>query len=139
MRVIVVLAPGMLLAACASSQLQQLMPPQPIICISGPDCDAKWGRAATWITTNSTFKIQVRTDTSLQTAGPVPSETTPAFTITKVARGEGRFEITFNGGCGNPYRCVTSIAESHARFAQFVLGEGSASELPSAGAPAAGR
>jgi hypothetical protein len=117
MRVIVVLAPGMLLAACASSQLQQLMPPQPIICI----------------------KIQVRTDTSLQTAGPVPSETTPAFTITKVARGEGRFEITFNGGCGNPYRCVPSIAESHARFAQFVLGEGSASELPSAGAPAAGR
>jgi hypothetical protein len=76
------------------------MPPQPIICISGPACDAKWGRAATWITTNSTFKIQVRTDTSLQTAGPVPSETTPAFTVTKVARGEGRFEITFNGAAG---------------------------------------
>src|SRR6202045_5326022 len=123
MRVIVVLAPGMLLAACASSQLQQLMPPQPIICISGPDCDAKWGRAATWITTNSTFKIQVRTDTSLQTAGPVPSETTPAFTVTKVARGEGRFEITFNAACGTGARCLPPITEARARFTQAVLGQ----------------
>lgn len=123
------------MAACASTEMQQLLP-QPIICISGADCDAKWHRAATWIAANSTFKIQVRTDTIMQTAGPVPSETTPAFTVTKVARGEGRYEITFNGGCGNPNRCVPSIAQSHARFAQFVLGEGAASGLAS---PPAGR
>jgi hypothetical protein len=141
MRAIVVLAAGMLLASCASSQMQQLLPAQPIICMSGPDCDAKWGRAALWMTDNSSFKVQVRTETTLQTAGPVPSETTPAFTVTKVARGEGRFEITFNGGCGNPYRCVPSIAESRARFVQFVLGEAPAPEpeLSSAGAPARGR
>jgi hypothetical protein len=122
--------------------VQQLLP-QPIICISGADCDAKWNRAATWIAANSTFKIQVRTGTTLQTAGPVPSETTPAFTVTKVARGESRFEITFNGGCGNPYRCVPSIAESRARFAQYVAGEGPASEVSPevapAGTPPAGR
>jgi hypothetical protein len=139
MRGIVVLAPGMLVAACASSQVQQLMSPQPIICISGPDCDAKWNRAAAWIAANSTLKIQVRTDTVVQTTGPTQSETTPAFTVTKVARGEGRFEITFNGGCGNPNRCVPSILESRARFTQFVLGDGSGSELSSAGASAAGR
>ncbi len=81
MRPIVLLATGMLMAGCASSQVQQLLP-QPIICIGGPDCDAKWNRAATWIAANSTFKIQVRTDTTLQTAGPVPSETAPAFTVT---------------------------------------------------------
>jgi hypothetical protein len=136
MRAIVVLALGMLMAACASAQLQQLIPPQPIICVSGPDCDAKWARAATWVATNSSLKIQFRTDTVVQTAAAVPSETTPAFTVTKVARGEGRFEITFNGGCGNMYRCVPSIAESRARFTQFVLGEVSPSELSSAGAPA---
>jgi hypothetical protein len=135
MRAIVVLAPVMLMAACASSEVQQ-PPPQPIICMSGPDCDAKWARAAAWVAANSTFKIQVRTDTSLQTAGPVPSEATPAFTVTKVARGEGRFEITFNGGCGNPYRCNPSIAEARTRFAQFVLGQ---EELSAAGAAAPGR
>jgi hypothetical protein len=133
MRAIVVLALGMMVAACTSSQVQQLLPPQPVICISGPDCDAKWIRAATWIATNSTFKIQVRTNTTIQTAGPQPSEPTPAYTVTKVARGEGRFEITFNGGCGNPYRCVPSIAESRSRFAQFVLGETAASDVSPAG------
>jgi hypothetical protein len=123
MRAIVLLAAGMLIAGCASSQL---LPPQPIICIGGSDCDTKWRRAAAWIAENSTFKIQVHTDTTVQTAGPVPSEAAPAFTITKVARGEGRFEITFNGGCGNPYQCVPSIVESRARFVQFVEGDGPA-------------
>jgi hypothetical protein len=139
MRAVVVLALGMLMAGCASAGLQQLIPPQPIICIGGPDCDAKWARAATWIAANSTLKVQVRNDTVVQTAAAAPSETTPAFTVTKVARGEGRFEITFNGGCGNMYRCVPSIAESRARFAQFVLGEGASSEISSGVPPAQGR
>jgi hypothetical protein len=139
MRAIVVLAAGMLTAACASSQLQQLLPPQPIICTTGPDCDGKWARAATWVATNSALKVQVRTDTVVQTAAATPSETTPAYTVTKVARGEGRFEITFNGGCGNMYRCVPSIAESRARFAQFVLGDDSAAALSSTATPVPGR
>jgi hypothetical protein len=91
--------------------------------MAGADCDAKWSRAAAWIATNSNLKIQTRTETIVQTAGPVPSEPTPAFTVTKVARGDGRYEITFNGGCGNTSRCVPTIPESRARFTEFVLGE----------------
>jgi hypothetical protein len=122
MRAITVIGSGMLVCACASSQVQQL-PPQPIICMAGTDCEAKWSRAVAWITTNSNLKIQTKTETIIQTTGSVESAPTPAFTVTKVARGEGRYEITFNGGCGNASRCIATIAESRARFAEFVLAE----------------
>jgi hypothetical protein len=122
MRVISIIGFGMLVCACASSQVEQ--PPQPIICTAGADCDAKWSRAVAWIATNSNLKIQTRTETVVQTAGPVRSEPTPAFTVTKVARGDGRYEIAFNGGCGSSAsRCVPTIPESRARFTAFVLGE----------------
>ena len=56
-------------------------------------------------------------------AVPFFSESAPIFTVTKVARGQGRYEITFNGGCGNQSRCVPTVPESRARFTAFVLGE----------------
>jgi len=123
MRAILFSAVAMLVGACASSEVQQLLPPQPIICVGGPDCDAKWTRAAAWIKANSTLKIETQTAAVIQTADPVRSEATPAFTVTKVARGEGRYEITFNGGCGHLLRCVPGIGESRTRFTAFVLGE----------------
>jgi hypothetical protein len=123
MRAISIIGLGMLVGACASSEVQQIPPPRPIICTVGADCDAKWSRAVAWIKTNSTLKVQAQTDTVVQTAGPVGLEPTPAFTVTKVARGDGRYEITFNGGCGSPSSCVPTIPESRARFTAFVLGE----------------
>jgi hypothetical protein len=113
----------MLLGACASSQ-EQLPVPQPIICMAGADCDGKWSRAAAWVDANSALKVQVRTPATIQTSDPpARSEHTPAFTVTRVARGDGRYEIAFNGGCANASHCVPTIAESRARFTAFVLGE----------------
>jgi hypothetical protein len=121
---------GMLLGACASSQ-DQIPMPAPIICTAGADCDGKWSRAAAWIDTNSALKIRVRTPTTIQTSDPpARSDRTPAFTVTRVARGDGRYEIAFNGGCANASRCVPTIAESRARFTAFVLGEEPPPQLP---------
>jgi hypothetical protein len=114
---------ALLVAACASAHLQQVLPAQPIICVAGADCDTKWSRAKAWIASNSTRRIEVQTDTMVQTAQPLRAEPAPAFTITKVARGEGRYEITFNGGCGNQPRCVPAVPELRAHFTAFVLGE----------------
>src|ERR1700737_348580 len=85
LRAISIIGLGMLVGACASSEVKQILPPRPIICIVGADCDAKWSRAVAWIKTNSTLKVQAQTDTVVQTAGPVGLEPTPAFTVTKVA------------------------------------------------------
>jgi len=122
MRAMFVIGLGMLVCACASPDVSA-PPPQPIICTVGADCDAKWSRAVAWIASNSTLKIQTKTDMIVQTAGPVRSEPIPAFTVTRVARWDGRYEIAFNGGCGNQSRCVPTIPEARARFTAFVLGE----------------
>jgi hypothetical protein len=68
------------------------------------------------------LKIQTKTDSIIQTTAPVQAEATPAFTVTKVARGDGRYEITFNGACGIGARCEPPITEARARFTQAVLG-----------------
>jgi hypothetical protein len=119
-----VFAAGGLMCGCALSQPPPVAPPEPIICMAGPDCDAKWSRAASWIAANSVLKVQIRTDSVIQTTPPVQFDATPAFTVTKVARGEGRYEITFNAACGIGARCVPPIAEARARFTQAVLGVG---------------
>ena len=123
MRMAAVLAAGGLVCSCALSQPPAVAPPEPIICMAGADCDAKWSRAASWIAANSALKIQTRTDSVIQTTPPVRSEATPAFTVTKVARGEGRYEITFNAACGTGARCTPPITEARARFAAAVLGQ----------------
>ena len=112
---------GLLVCGCASSEVQP-PPPQPIICTAGADCDAKWSRAQAWIAKNSPRKTSAQTDTVVTTQS-LFSESAPVFTVTKVARGQGRYEITFNGGCGNQSRCVPTVPESRARFTAFVLGE----------------
>ena len=126
MRMAAVFAAGGLLGACTLSQPPPIAPPEPIICMAGADCDAKWSRAASWLAANSALKIQTRTDSIIQTTAPVQAQATPAFTVTKVARGEGRYEITFNAACGTGARCLPPITEARARFTQAVLGpEGS--------------
>ena len=124
MRMAAVFVAGGLMCACALSQPPPITPPEPIICLAGPDCDAKWSRAASWIGANSALKIRLRTPTTIQTSDPpASSDTTPAFTVTKVARGDGRYEIAFNGGCANALRCAPIVAESRARFTVYVLGQ----------------
>jgi hypothetical protein len=91
--------------------------------MAGSDCDAKWSRAASWLAANSTLKIATRTDSIIQTTAPVQAEATPAYTVTKVARGEGRYEITFNAACGTGSRCIPPINEARARFTEAVLGD----------------
>jgi len=125
MRKAAVFAAGGLMCGCTASQPPAIAPPEPIICMAGPDCDAKWSRAASWLATYSALKIQTRTDSIIQTTAPMQAEATPAFTVTKVARGEGRYEITFNAACGTGSRCVPPISEARARFTEAVLGQGS--------------
>ena len=117
-----IVSAGALLASCASSHQAsvQQSPPSPITCSAGPDCDAKWSRAVSWIATNSSYKVQMQTDSLIQTMGPLDLDPVPAFTITKVAI-PGGYEITFAGGCDNLIGCIPTVEESRAKFSAFVL------------------
>jgi hypothetical protein len=112
---------GLLLAGCSYSLQMGEPPPEPITCKAGPDCDAKWSRAISWITTNSYWKIQSQTDQLIQTSNSVGSTPHPSFTVTKLAKENGIYEITFAGACDNSIGCDPTVAESRASFARFVL------------------
>jgi hypothetical protein len=114
-----------ILTGCAATVPQQVTvaPPPAITCKLGPDCDAKWSRAVSWITTNSSYKIKTQTADIVQTMGPTDSSPNSAFTVTKVAQNTGGlYEITFAGGCDNWIGCIPTVSESRARFTAFVLG-----------------
>lgn len=118
------------LTGCASAPQQAAAPIRPINCKAGPDCDAKWSRAVSWIATNSGYKIRSQTADLIQTMGPTDSSPTAAFTVTKVATAPGSFDITFAGGCDNVFGCIPTVAESRAAFADFIM-----AELPAAAGP----
>ena len=121
MGVLIAILATLFLAGCASAPTQESTPPRQIVCRPGPDCDAKWSRAVSWVTTNSSYKIQAQTDSIIQTMGPLRYDTRPAFTVTKVALPNGSYEITFNGGCDNIIECIPSVSESRTKFTDFVL------------------
>jgi hypothetical protein len=111
------------LFGCASVSQQAAAPPIPAVtCKAGPDCDAKWSRAVSWVTTNSAYKLGTQTDSVIQTKGPSDSDPSPAYTVTKVAKSPGIYEFTFTGGCDNIFGCVPEIPVARAKFTGFVLG-----------------
>jgi hypothetical protein len=117
MRNLILLAP-LLLCGCLTAAET---PAPPITCRSGPDCDAKWSRAVTWVATNSTYKIQLQTAELVQTMGPLHNDPSPAFTVTRtIGASPGISEISLRGGCGNLIGCVPTVAESRAKFNAFV-------------------
>jgi hypothetical protein len=107
------------LAGCITAA-EQSAPIRPITCKAGADCDEKWSRAGAWISINAARKIETRTDQIIQTTG---HDTSPAFMVTKVATTPGNYEINFAGDCANPFGCIPTVAQSRARFENFVLGQ----------------
>ena len=94
---------------------------RPVTCTVA-DCEVKWGRALQWVLNNSAYKIQNQSESLLTTMGPLPDDPRPAFTISKIAQGDGRYVIDFRAGCDNMFGCVPTLVESRASFVQAVMG-----------------
>src|SRR5271163_4921964 len=91
------------LSGCASAPSQQ----GPITCTAGPDCDAKWSRAASWVAKNAFYKIQTQTDSVVATAGS--DDHRPAYTVTKVAQSSGQYQITIVCSCNSLINCDPAV------------------------------
>ena len=94
---------------------------RPVGCQGQEDCEVKWGRATRWVLDHSEFKIRSQSETMIATMGPLPNDPTPAFTITKIALGQGAYEFDFRGGCDNMFGCVPSMTASRASFVAAVM------------------
>jgi hypothetical protein len=125
LRVSIAAASVVALCGCITAEQQASVaePPKPITCHSGRDCDAKWSRAVAWITEHSKNKVEMNSESLIQTSGPSAFETdsSPAYKITKVASGTDEYTIEFEGGCESIFGCTPTVPTARADFTQFIL------------------
>lgn len=118
---------GPILSGCATltpEQQAQLEKDatQQITCTKGDDCEVKWGRAITWISRNSQWKIQTQNDSMIQTYTPINQSAASGFLVNKIPLGNGVYEIAMTSGCDNLLGCIPNATELKASFNRFVIG-----------------
>ena len=70
---------------------------------------------------NNAYRIQIQTDTMIQTAGPLPNDPRLAVVISKVARGGGVYSFQLQGGCANMFGCSPTLDYAKAYFVRAVM------------------
>jgi hypothetical protein len=121
-------AVALFLVGCASQQQKSIdaeIADTPIMCTQGEDCEVKWGRAVTWVTQNSYWKIRNSTDMLITTENATvgSGDTHPSFSILKTAQGNGKYRIDFQAGCDNMFTCNPSVNTLRDSFYSVVVPE----------------
>lgn len=115
----------LLVAGCAStstlSPAQQKKALAPISCKDGPSCDILWQRSQAWIANNSHWRIQMLSDSLLQTYGP-GNDPYLAFTVIREKKQDGGADIVIAARCGNALGCVVAPIDALYNFREYLLG-----------------
>ena len=93
---------------------------EPVLCASKAQCEIYWQRAQAWVANNSPYRLQTVTDAVIETDGPAPAQTRPAFRITKVPDNTGGARIYAVAACSNVYVCSPTPTDAIAAFKRFV-------------------
>lgn len=111
------------LAACASTggdDSRQVAPAmEPLGCVDRTQCDVYWQRAKAWISSNSYYRVQLSSDSVIETYGPLPGRMELAYRILKIPDGAGGARITVVAQCGNVFRCVPTATDAVVAFKRF--------------------
>lgn len=95
---------------------------QQVTCTQGDECEVKWGRAITWVSRISQWKIQTQTDNIIQTYTSVGGSAASSFLVNKVPLGNGVYDIAMISACDNLIACIPNATELKASFNRFVIG-----------------
>jgi len=122
------LAFALFLTGCATQQQKAIdaeIANTPILCAQGEGCEVKWGRALSWVTQNSHWKIRNSTDSLITTeSGTVDDGDVHAyFSILKTAQGGGQYRIDFQAACNNMFGCQPSVDALRDSFYSTVVPE----------------
>jgi hypothetical protein len=97
--------------------------PDPVLCLNTAQCAAMWSRAQVFVTTKSAYRLQLVSDSVIQTAGPIRNEVGLAFLVTRRMNEDGSGVITMESGCGLVYvGCTPSAALAARQFFDYVSG-----------------
>ena len=114
---------AVLLAACASTggddPSQNAQAAEPLGCVDRVQCDLYWQRARVWISSNSYYRVQLSSDSVIETYGPIAGRMELAFRVLKIPDGAGGARITVTATCGNVFRCSPTVTDAIVTFKQF--------------------
>ena len=132
--VLALFASAALLSGCLGSEQQVSLQdaPKPITCKPGKDCEAKWARANAWITEHSKYKVEAKSDSMIETAGPSTFETdpSPSYKVRKLAIGAEQYAIEFSGECDSMFACTPALPTAQADFTEAVMAAEAAPPSP---------
>ena len=116
------------LAACATTgsedprQVAQAM--EPLGCLDRTQCELYWQRAKVWISSNAYYRVQLSSDSVIETYGPLAGRMELAYRVLKIPDAAGGARITVVAECGNVFRCVPTVTEALVAFKRFASAGG---------------
>jgi hypothetical protein len=107
-----------LMAGCAAPGQDYL--PDPVLCVSAAQCSAMWSRAQVFVTQRSGYRLQIVSDSVIQTFGPMRGDVGLAFTVTQEHATDGSGVIRMRAMCGNMFGCVPTVTSAGRDFYRWV-------------------
>lgn len=110
-----------LLQGCAAVDARDNFIPGPLHCEGKAQCDAMWSRAQLFVTQKSAYKVQMVSDSIIQTFGPLARDPGLAYLVTRETSSDGNGIITVRPRCANMFGCVPSISRGAQDFVAYVM------------------
>jgi len=89
-------------------------------CSSDEQCKRAWSAAQGWVSQNCGMKIQIATDSLIETYGSPQSSMALACKVVKQPSSGGSYIISFDAGCGNFLGCNTDPLNAGMTFNSYV-------------------
>lgn len=115
---------SLLLSGCTTTQqikakrmrFQETIP----VCLNEQDCKEKWAAAQVWVARNCGMKIQIATDTIIETYNSTDQSTRLAARVLKEPIGNGKYRIVINTWCDNLLGCFPNTWDAAIDFNEYV-------------------
>lgn len=91
-----------------------------LICEGQDQCSMYWKRAQLWVVQTSRMKLQIATDTILETYNPPSGSFTRGYRISKEPFGGNKERIRITTWCGNMFGCLDANETQAAAFKTYV-------------------
>lgn len=110
-----------MLAACAVPSAV-VTRSEPVLCLTKAQCDAMWSRAQLFVVQKTTYRLQIVTDSVIQTYGPLSDyEQALGFTITREIGADGSGVIHMAARCGRAAQCLPSPGLASRQFRDYLV------------------
>lgn len=124
---IIAMLSGLCLNACApmtpeqkKALLARFEPTPAPICTGDQDCKAKMDAAQAWVASNCAMKIQIATDTVIETYNPPNYSTDIACKVIKSPLGDGKYNIVVRVWCDNLLGCYPQPVQAVNAFNTYI-------------------